>query len=305
MIRCLNHSEINFTRWNDCLSNCASGNIYGYSWYLDIICDGGWDGLVEDDYLSVMPLPRRKKYGQHYLYPPFFAQQTGIYSQKVTDKDTDAAFLDSIPEKFRFIELNLNIGNTGVPASFEKITRPDYILDLNRNYEEIRKGYSDHHERNIKKSLQNDLTLFRSADASDIIAMFRKHRGQQVANLHEGDYERFARLINVVTNNASCRIWSVSDRNGIPCAGAVFFESGSKAYFIFSALTPDGRDQGAMYFLIDSYIREMAGRLAAFDFEGSADEGIARFYRGFGALEFIYLHIRRNELPAPWKWFKK
>lgn len=305
MIRYLTHSEINFTRWNDCLSNTAAGNIYGFSWYLDVICDGIWDGLVEDDYLSVMPLPLRKKYGQQYLYPPFFAQQTGIYSRKVTEENTGIEFLNAIPEKFRFIELNLNIGHTGIPGSFEKIPRPDYMLDLNRNYEEIRKGYSDHHERNLKKSLQNDLTLFPSADASDIIAMFRKHRGQQVANLREGDYQRFERLLRAVADNASCRIWSVSDRNGIPCAGAVFFESGSKAYFIFSALTPGGRENGAMYFLIDSYIREMAGRIAALDYEGSADEGIARYYRGFGALEFIYLHIRRNRLPAPWKWFKK
>lgn len=304
MIRYLPHNAIDFARWNDCLLNSAAGNIYGFSWYLDVISNGVWDGLVEDDYVSVMPLPHRTKYGQQYLYPPYFAQQTGVFSRKVTDENMGLDFLEAIPAKFRFIELNLNIGNIGVPPSFNKIPKPDYILDLNRSYEEIRKGYSDHHERNLKKALQNNLSLFTSAKASDIIMMFRKHRGRQVENLKDGDYQRFDRLIRAVADNAFCRIWSVGDRNGIPCAGAVFFESGPKAYFIFSALTPGGRENGAMYFLIDSYIRMMTGQMNALDFEGSSDDGIARFYRGFGALEFIYLHIRRNRLPVPWKWFK-
>jgi len=304
MPRYLRNHEIDYHKWDACISQSLNGNIYGWSWYLDIVCEG-WDAMVEDDYSSVMPLPHRRKYFIDYIYPPFFAQQPGIFSAKEITETMCLEFLNGIPEKFRFIEMNLAIGNSWAPMAFERKELPDLILAMGQPYEDVRKGYSDNHDRNVKKADKNQLSIFKKAIVADVITMFRNNRGRDVANLQNSDYSRFERLVNAAAERGQCQTWTVSDRNGIPCAGAVFFESHQTAFFIFSGITATGRENSAMHYLIDSFIREKSNSLHKLDFEGSSDPDLARFYRGFGAKEFLYLQVRKNNLPIPWKWFKK
>jgi hypothetical protein len=40
-------------------------------------------------------------------------------------------------------------------------------------------------------------------------------------------------------------------------------------------------------------------------FEGAVNPSLARFYRGFGAREVVYLQIRKNRLPLLFRWLKK
>jgi hypothetical protein len=79
MITYLTHKEIDFEKYDRCIDLSLNGIVYAYSWYLDMVTDD-WDILVEDDYKSVMPLPKRKKFGIHYIYQPFFVQQLGVFS---------------------------------------------------------------------------------------------------------------------------------------------------------------------------------------------------------------------------------
>lgn len=99
-------------------------------------------------------------------------------------------------------------------------------------------------------------------------------------------------------------VWVVNNKHALPIAGAVFFESHETGIFIFSAVTKEGKSLSAMHFIIDNYIRLNCGRLKHLDFEGSNNPELARFYRGFGSAEYVYLQIRKNQLPPPWKWFK-
>jgi hypothetical protein len=56
-----------------------------------------------------------------------------------------------------------------------------------------------------------------------------------------------------------------------------------------------------MTFLFDNVINEFAGTQVVLDFEGSNDENLARFYRGFGAKEVYYKVLKYNMLPFPLK----
>ena len=75
--------------------------------------------------------------------------------------------------------------------------------------------------------------------------------------------------------------------------------------FIFSGANEEAKEKGAMFFLLDSFIKENAQKNITLDFEGSNDENLARFYKGFGSKECVYLHLRRNRLPFFIKWLKK
>ena len=108
MIQYLQHNQINLKKWDTTIAEC--GNIYAYSWYLDIV-HPGWDALVEDDYQSVMPLTGGKKFGVNYLFQPYFAQQLGVFSKQPLSPEKTETFLKAIPSKYRFVEIRLNESN--------------------------------------------------------------------------------------------------------------------------------------------------------------------------------------------------
>ena len=62
MINYIEHKDIDFKKWDSCVANSLNRLIYGFSWYLDVVCND-WDALVYNDYEAVFPLPKRKKWG--------------------------------------------------------------------------------------------------------------------------------------------------------------------------------------------------------------------------------------------------
>ena len=69
--------------------------------------------------------------------------------------------------------------------------------------------------------------------------------------------------------------------------------------------TAKGKEVGAMPYLIDSLIKREADKHKYIDFEGSSVEGIARFYKSFGAENMPYYQLKNNKLPWMLKWTKK
>ena len=106
-IRLVQNKDLDKTAWDNCIGQAVNGNIYAFSWYLDIVCDE-WDALVSDNYETVFPLTFRKKFGIWYLYQPFFTQQLGIFSIRHITPQIVEEFLAAIPAKYKFAEINLN-----------------------------------------------------------------------------------------------------------------------------------------------------------------------------------------------------
>lgn len=89
MITYLTHNQIDKQRWDDCIKQSPNGNVYALSWYLDIV-HPRWEALVEDDYVSVMPLTGNRKCGISYPFQPFFVQQLGVFSKEDHDRQNTA-----------------------------------------------------------------------------------------------------------------------------------------------------------------------------------------------------------------------
>ena len=305
MIKYLKHSDINKSKWDECIHHSFNKNIYANSWYLDIVAKN-WEALVEDDYKTVMPLTWNKKYGINYLHQPYFTQQLGVFSvnndlseSKITE------FLSAIPSHYRFIEVNLNINNSLSNRNFEIKNGITHLLNLNRTYEEIQKDYSENLKRNIIKASKADIKIIKDISIDDLILLFRENRGLEVANLKDKDYALFKKLCIAIKQNATLNNIGVIDKAGNLIAGAIFPEYLNQAVFLFSGLSDEGKKAGAMPFLIDAFIKENANTEIILDFDGSVNPNLARFYKSFGSDERIYPQIKRNLLPKPIKWLKK
>jgi hypothetical protein len=297
MIRYVTNGDIDRKRWDTCIAESYNGMIYACSWYLDILCPGQWDALIGDDYHSVFPLPYRKKAGISYIYTPFFIQQLGVFSQdQLTGAQVDH-FLDAIPKSFRLIELNLNVQNVAASKGYSFVTNMNHELNLGQDYEQIRMNYSENLVRNLKKATNNAVSVNRDESIEPVIALFRAEKGREVKHWRNREYDLFRRLLNICKERGSLEVRGAYTGKGHFAAGIIFLRTDRRVIFLFSGTGEVARETGAMPWLIDNYIREYAGRNILLDFEGSNDEGLARFYKSFGAKQTTYQRAVRNKLP--------
>lgn len=299
-IKLVKHADIDKTAWDLCIEKAVNGNIYAFSWYLDIVCES-WDALIDEDYKTVFPLTQRRKFGIWYLHQPFFTQQLGVYSVMHITPEIVNAFLEAIPAKYLLAEINLNAFNKPDKKKWQVVENLNHELDLIEPYNSIRKNYSQNTVRNIGRAVNHNVSISSSIKPEDIVEMFRQNKGREIKQLREKDYKRFIRLTyECIVNNKAICCGAYTAENTL-CAGAIVVFSHRKAIFLFSATNETARQNSAMFLLIDHFIQDLAGNHLTLDFEGSNDPNLARFYKSFGSVRVYYPGLRINRLPYPVK----
>lgn len=296
MINYLEHKAIDKAKWDALIAEC--GNIYAYSWYLDIV-HPGWEALVEDDYQAGMPLTGGKKFGVRYLFQPYFVQQLGVFSKAPLTKEKLNDFLNAIPEEYRFAEIRLNESN----ALDNDIKGVEYqrniILDLNQEYDSIRARYHQNTKRNLAKAETQSLHLTDRVTPQQVVALFRNNRGASLDKWGDDEYAVLIQLTQEAQKHDAVFVWGVADNeDGQPMCAAIFMKSNDRITFLFSGLNEAGKQCQAMTYLLDQVIRHYANQPMTFDFEGSDDDNLARFYLGFGGREVRYPGYTFNRLSS-------
>lgn len=272
------HSQIDRKKWDDCIENAYNSIIYAQSWYLDIVSPN-WEALVLNDYQTVMPLPKKKKYGLSYLTQPFFTQQLGIFSRNIIENELVEKFVSKIP--YHIYRINFNEENFCKKAT----ALPNYVLDLQQNYEDIRKNFAENTKRNIKKAEKLGLSV-KNINSVDFFQFFKE--------INDVKYEKLLPVLEkiVFCKNSAVKLYSVVNQEGRVVAANLTLQTGNRIINLVPVSNSEGREQSAMFFLLDYLIRQNAETEAIFDFEGSKIESIAKFYQGFGARFEPYYQIR-------------
>jgi len=300
-IQYLRHHEIEKRKWDEVISNATNGLIYAYSFYLDQMTKH-WDALVLNDYEAVMPLTWNKKFGIYYLYQPAFTACLGVFGQTLLAATVDQ-FVQSIPSKFKLIEISLNSGNKSNGQSNRFIPAANYVLSLNKSYDDIYSAFRENHQRNIQRSLQSGNVVRKDIALGEVIDL-NKQQMKKVGSVPDEDYDRLKKLYQILSSQDKAITYGVtSDQNKL-LSSCVFFFSHNRAYYILVGNHPEGRNTGASHTLIDAFIRDHAGQDLMLDFEGSDIESLALFYAGFGSVKETYPLIRWNRLPWWLSWLK-
>ena len=294
MIQYLEHNQIDKAKWDAAIAEY--GNIYAYSWYLDIV-HPGWEALVEDDYQAVMPLTSGKKFGIQYLFQPYFVQQLGVFSKVPLTQEKLTEFLNVIPKKYRFAEIRLNESNT-LSSDIKGIEyHRNVLLDLNKDYYAIRSQYHQNTKRNLAKAESNNLQLVDTVIPYHVVALFTENRGALLDKWGDAEYARLITLTQTAVNRKHAFILGVTEKGvGRLICAAIFMKTKDRVTFLFSGLTEEGKQRQAMTYLLDQVIQKYANQPITFDFEGSDDDNLARFYLGFGGHEVQYPGYSFNRL---------
>ena len=289
MIRYLSHSQIDKNRWDQCIDNACNSYVYAKSWYLDIVSPK-WDALVNDDYSKVMPLTRKSRYGLLYLIQPKFTQQLGIFSTLPLTKEDVQEFLDKIPLKFIWCDINLNFQNP-VDRSNNISFLDNYELELGIPYDEIYKNYNRSTRYNISYTKRHELVLEFNPGIDlffDNLVTNSKMEMPPIA------VKQLRRIIETAVQKGTGEAIVCRSKQGNILGGAFFLYSSKRIIYLVSFSNAEGRDLSAMFMIIDHVIKTNAGKEMIFDFEGSMIPGIADFIKGFGATLINYPRFRKK-----------
>lgn len=281
-IRHLSHHEIDIFKWNQIIDSAANHLCYAYSWYLDAVSPG-WEALISSDYQFIMPLPVKKKYGISYVVQPILTQQLGILS---TEKITEEIILEFVREiPYKSYALHLNAENPYYNA--EK--RPNLILNLQKPLDELRSVFSKNTKRNIDKSLKLNLILDENVNIDsfirfhDSIDKFFVSKNRNIVNS----------LFTSASEHNMLNIIGVRNKNQELIAAVALIISSHRITYLMAASNLEGKETSAMFLLVNFIIEKHANKSVILDFEGSTVEGIARFYKSFGAKLSPYFIIEQ------------
>jgi len=297
----IKHHDIAAEKWEHCIENAGNSRVYANVWHLDRTAVV-WDALVWGDYEFVMPLPVRKKWGISYVYQPLFCQQLGIFPKPT--KIIAELFYDALWEKFRYCDAHINSQNPSIQTEkgIDFLPRQNYLLDLKYNYKSLARSFSANTKRNIAKSGVNNLHYIAGIRLEDYLAFKQANLMDKVS---KKDIEKLKSIIAFGQYKGFGKIHGVYSAGNDLCAAVYFCKWKNRVIYMNAASNEEGKKLGAMFFLVDNFIKTNAEKEIILDFEGSMIPGVARFYSGFGSIPETYFQLKFNRLPLPLRWLKR
>ncbi|MFV0606416.1 MAG: hypothetical protein ACK5NK_11310 [Niabella sp.] len=297
----LTRNAIDNLAWNTAIQNSQTPLIYAHTKWLDAISPK-WSALVYKDYKAVMPITTKKKYGIAYLAQPAFTQQLGIFHTLPYNQEIITAFIEKAVEKFSFAEIFVNntINNNTNSKPFV-----NYILPLNKEYEAIRKEYSNSMIKNSLPIMKKYPFVYNTNSQLNLAFFLYEKYILSNSGIAKKEISKFKKLAINLERTGEIITRSVHLNNKNPLAIALLAKDTNRLYNLISVTTPDGRLTEANHFLYDSLIKEFSGNDIVLDFEGSSLPGVAHFYKKFGSQTETYTFLKWNHLSWPLRLFKK
>lgn len=268
----LRNNEIDRTSWDNFIAQSINQLTYAHSWYLDIVSPQ-WEALADENYEYLMPLPVKWRYKIPYIVQPILTQQLGIFSKKEINEDILEDFVKAIP--YFSYELNLNEQNLYSKAEIS----PNYLLNLQNSHEQIVNSYSKNTVRNIEKAKKLNLRVESNIEIAEFLELYSSVEKNFLA-IRATILEQLLE-IGLLTN--ALNIFGVFSSENHLIAGLCVLHSNNRLTYLLPVSNKEGKAASAMFFLIDHIIKNEANSKQVLDFEGSKIDGIARFYKGFGA----------------------
>jgi hypothetical protein len=235
-----------------------------------------------------------------------FLQQLGFY---FTDRDYSVFMphiIYELEETYRFIDISLNEANElkFPPAHWQVRSMNNLILNLDASYDTLYRNYNKNTRRNVASARRHYKLSGMAPSCSEIIDTFTDNNKGRYPGIRKINYKRLQALLEKGVEKDLFILRSCYSEKGKLIAAACFLRDFDRYVFFFSANTPEGREKGLMFSIVDDFIRENAGSKMIMDFNGSMDQGVERFYRGFGSAIQAYQRLYINNLPFPLRLFK-
>ncbi|MBN2662730.1 MAG: hypothetical protein JXR68_03695 [Bacteroidales bacterium] len=286
-IKFLKNEQINFSKWNQAISESACPLTYSYSWYLDAVCEN-WGALASSDYSIIMPLPYYTKFNQLIIYTPPLIPKLGFFFNKIHDKTQIEFFFNSLPKNILSFELPLNKLNSFNRE--EQISKKTYhSIDL---YNIYTKNY-DEYSNLIKKRLavKQKTYIISGLSINEIIAFLNKINYFKDTK----KYNYLRRVLSITAiKNLSTVLAVFSEKNELIGLGIFILSSYSADLLAIAAINDE---INTLSLIIDKFIKINSSKVLSLNFECNYSENAQKIFNEFGASKYYRLNIAYKRFP--------
>ena len=288
----LKNKHIDILKWDKCINNAYNGNIYGYSWFLNIVCQN-WDALVYDNYRAVFPLPIKKKFGLPVLYHPLLSGQLGIFSSEKLDPRLIHLFLERIPYKFRKINIKLNKYINLSNCDYNLKNHKTYVIDLIRNTTGIYSEYKPSLRQKIDRALLSKMTVINSLKPQEVINFLYNEETLVNKALKLDNINHLRKILSCMVSNHLGNVFAVYSGVNNICALGLFLFSHNKISVPIIAINEEGKENHAIELLIHTVIFNNIEKNVTLAYEESYNKYFSEIFASFGAEEKNYKEISK------------
>lgn len=277
-VKLLKREDIDVRKWDECVLNSPNSMHYAMIWHLDAVSPG-WQGVVYGDYMAVMPLPFERKARIPVILQPFLCQQLGIFSSEKLNIETLQSFYLMLKRNHPVL-YNINFFNKPLLPSGLKLKRlPNTELYLNRSYDELKGAFSKNTRRNILKATK-EVSISEEILPDD--SMFNFIFENLRFSYSPSEQRIFRDIVLKSFKRKEGILLACRNNNGELLSIGFFVIHKNRITFLGSSSSKEGYVKQAAFLIFDKIIEKYSGRDSILDFEGSKNEGVARFYKGFG-----------------------
>lgn len=289
--------HIDTKKWDNLVAQSNNGLIYARSSYLSAITNH-WDGLVINDYETIMPIPWKTKAGIKYAYTPPFTQQLGFIGNPIESELE--RIIKRIYAGYRYGSILFNAANGIAAKTTNANPKSNLLLNLELPFTEIKKIFRKDHLQNAQKAIKAGLIYTESISIDKAVNFYQSIQGLKTPHITT---EHFKKIIHycqsVLEPNQNCFTRAVINQEGEVLSSALFLKDEKRIYNIMNATSEIGRSEESNHLLFHQLIDEFSEKKLILDFEGSSIPGVRKFYEGFGCYEEIFFVWHYNKLPFP------
>lgn len=297
-IEYISNENIDFKKWDKCIRRAFNGNVYAYSWYLNIVSEK-WNALVENDYERVMPLPKKKVAGKEIIVQPKLAGQLGIYSTTTLNEKNVTNFINSIPSTYRYINLKFNKHNYIPGESKNTDKKVNLDIDLIKPYEKLREIYPKQLNELLEVAIKSNFKVLTKVSIESILK-FEQQTSPLHSYLHPDELITIQLLVAAAINNRMGQVCGLYENNKL-LALAFFVWSHQKATIVFHLLNNKKLQLPALFFLIDDFIRNNSEKNLILHLELNSNSKLIHLLEKIGAKKSPSFFYYKNQLP----WYLK
>ena len=275
--------------------------IFSRPWWLDAVSDEGyWDVILYEKNNNIygsLPFFIKKKNIFKLSILPRLTQKLGPYfaDSKFNDNEKIFSHLSKKLPYTNYFDQNchhtINNQKIFINEGFTVKNMRTCIIEDIKNINEIKNNFSKNRRYDLSKAKENNLNtnfnvnpnLFYEEHVKNL-----KKRGLKI------NYSKnfLIRLFDACSENKSGKLIGVYDNSNNYLALCFIVWDDLYAYLIGLTTNSDNLKTGASSLLIFNSINYLIGKTKNFDFEGSMDENIYKFYNSFGTITKNYFKIK-------------
>ncbi len=283
--------------------------LFLHHWWLDIVCEN-WDVAIVkngDNIAGVWPYPIEQKIATTLLRNPvltpylgphvFYPHDLKLSKRDNFEHETIAALLTQIPDaKVWHLAMQPGQKQLGLFRThyFDVQPRQTFLMSLDEDEQTVFSRLHEDYRRNIRKA-EAELTV---TDDGSLLPQLWQY---QEATLNRKDVQmhfslqQLQGLYDACKAQNACALW-VAKKDDVVQAILWHTWDNERAYYLVGSKNPETKDNRAMTLLIWKAISHSIkiGK-RSFDFEGSMDPGVEKFFRNFGGNRELFLVLKKNE----------